>query len=252
MKARALALVVALLAVPMAGIETSSASDHRTIQPGDPLVDDSSSSYCTLSFVFDSQTNESVYMSTAAHCVDPGQQVRTLGYGSLGEVVFHGGGPVSEDFALIEVDESVRDEVRADVRGYPGMPTGLATPEDTMVGDLVFMSGWGTLTTETETTRENRSGVLFSHDERLMQAQTSAHPGDSGGPWTHQSGKALGIVSQISVGFGVSGETVDVPGAGEVTAPLPSAFAGNQGPTVQGLLAEAQASGYDLTLRTAN
>jgi hypothetical protein len=54
------------------------------------------------------------------------------------------------------------------------------------------------------------------------------HWGDSGGPLVHiETGKALGIVSELCVGT-----------------------CSEQGPTVQGLIAKAASRGYSVTLRT--
>lgn len=247
-----LLLVATLLAAPFVPLDAGSATMHDPIQPGDPLTDGDGDAYCTLSYVFDSETSADVYLSTAGHCVDEGDVVHTTSHPSFGTVVLLGDGGTSGDYALIEVHAEDRDAVEADVRGHPGTPTGVAQPGDTMPGDLVTMSGWGTATSETATTRENRTGVLTDHTESVMQAQTTAHPGDSGGPWTHASGLALGIVSRISVSFGFHDETVTAPIVEEsVDVPVPSAFAGDEGPTVQGLLAGAQQQGYELSLRTA-
>lgn len=253
-RASALLSTLVLLAVPLVPLPTGAATTQDPIQPGDPLVNSEGEAYCTLNYVFDSATDGEVYMGTAAHCVDQGATVRTANHGSFGTVAFVGDEEdPSSDYALIEVDDSARKHVQAKVRGFPGAPTGVARPVDTMPGDRVMTSGWGTLTDGTETTRENRTGVLTAHEVDLMQGETTAHPGDSGGPWTHGSGLALGIVSRLTVGADFESAEVFVPIVEEtVTAPVPSPFAGDQGPTVQGLLAGAQNAGYDLSLRTAS
>jgi hypothetical protein len=246
-----LLLALAMLAVPLAPVEATAAGSEAPIQPGDPLVDGTGDPYCTLSYVFDSRTSDEVYLSTAAHCVDQGDIVHTTGHDAFGKVVYDAGGDVTEDYALVRVSADERPDVRADVRGHPGTPTGVASPEDTAIGDRVTTSGWGTLTDETATTRENRPGVLVEHHPDLMRAQTAAHPGDSGGPWTHDSGLALGIVSQISIQLGIGTEEVETP-AGSAAVPTPHAFAGDQGPTVESLLDGASQAGYELSLRTAS
>lgn len=245
---------LALLAVPLVPMETGSAATQDPIQPGDPLVDGDGDPYCTLSYVFDSDTDDAVFVATAAHCVEEGDTVHTTGHASFGTVAFAGDeDQVRADYALIEVDEDDREHVRADVRGLPDAPTGVARPADTLPGDRVMTSGWGFLTADSETTRENRTGVLTEHEEDLLEAETTAHPGDSGGPWTHESGLALGIVSRLSVGAGFDQVEVYLPVVDEnVSAPVPDPIAGDRGPTVQGLLAGAQDAGYDLSLRTAS
>lgn len=255
MRAGTSALVaVLLLAVPLAGLAPSSAAQADPIQPGDPLTDVSGDSYCTLSYVFDDEGTDDVYLSTAAHCVTYGQTVHTEGHYGFGTVVFVGDeDDVRTDYALIQVDAGAREHVQASVRGQPDAPTGVAHPEDTMTGDLVHSSGWGTATKHSETTRENRTGVLTEHQEDLMRAETTVHFGDSGGPWTHQSGLALGIVSRLTISVGIGSEEVHVPIVDEtVIVPMPHGYAADQGPTVAGLIADAGTSGYDVTLRTAS
>lgn len=247
-------LALVLLCVPLVGVSAQTVQDP--IQPGDPLVGGDGEPYCTLSFVFDSEDNDTVYFATAAHCLSQeGQTVHTENHEAFGTVALIGNaGNVSQDYSLIEVHEEAADAVDASVRGHDSMPTGVATSEDTLIGDLVTMSGWGQATNQTSTTRENRTGVLHSHSDQLVRLEGPVTPGDSGGPWMHDStGLALGIVSQISANAGVSTSDVEVPIVGlTVGAPTPDAFVGNQGPAVTSLLDGAEDAGYDLSLRTAS
>lgn len=244
-------LAIALAAAPVASTATASLGAEDPIQPGDPLVGSDDQPFCTLSFAYDSQTNASVYFSTAAHCVSEGDVVSTTSHPDFGTVEFVGNeSRVQEDYVLIRVHDDELEHVEGAVLGYPDMPTGVATPEDTMLGDLTPMSGWGIATNQFATTREERTGVLVEHTEDLVRLVGPVTNGDSGGPWLHESGLALGIASQITVTAGTGGEDVETP-AGTITAPVPSAFVGDQGPTVQTLLEDVAGNGYDLSIRTA-
>lgn len=243
-RARAAAVALLVLAVPLATLEASSASPAEAIRPGDPLVRADGDPYCTLSYVFDDSSGE-VYLSTASHCVAVGDVVHTRGHPSFGTVAFQSPpGDERTDYALIRVHEDLREHVEAGVRGHPEAPTGVAHPADTIVGDRVHTSGWGIAAQASQTTRENRTGILVDHEEDRVRAETTDSPGDSGAPWTHESGLALGIVSRVAVTS--SGDTEEVP------VPVPHAFAGYEGPTVAALLEDARSTGFDVTLRTAS
>ncbi len=244
-------LAIALAAAPVASTATAGSGAEDPIQPGDPLLGSDGQPFCTLSFAYDSQTNASVYFSTAAHCVSEGDVVSTTDHPDFGTVEFVGdAGTVTEDYVLIRVHADELEHVDGAVLGYPDMPTGVATPDDTMVGDLTPMSGWGVATNQFATTREERTGLLVEHTDDLVRLIGPVTNGDSGGPWLHESGLALGIASQITVTAGTSSEDVETP-VGTVSVPVPGAFVGDQGPTVQTLLEDVAGNGYDLTLRTA-
>jgi len=220
------------------------------IQPGDPLLGDDGDPFCTLNFIYDSQTNDTVYLSTAAHCVDKGQVVTTTNHEAFGTVEFVGdAGDVTRDFVLIRVHDDAVPTVQPSVRGYPDMPTGVAEPSETQTGDLVPMSGWGVATNVEATTRENRTGVLVEHRPNLVRMEGPVTNGDSGGPWMHESGQALGIASRITATVSTGSEDIETA-VGTIGAPAPDAFVGDQGPTVTSLLDAAADHGYDLTLRT--
>jgi acyl-coenzyme A thioesterase PaaI-like protein len=209
-------------------------ADDRILQPGDPLVDGQGSSYCTLNFVFDGP--EEVYMGTAAHCVSEDQRVRSENVGAFGEVVHVGGGV---DFALIEVDEDDAERVRASVKGHASVPTGVAEPDQTDRGDLVYVSGYGVGFDPDETTRENRWGLQLTHGGGY-QVLAPFTPGDSGGPVVHgPSGRALGVAAWI----GACVQVVPTTDCG-----LPPARAG--GPSVHAILDVLHDHGYPVELRT--
>lgn len=200
------------------------AGDDEAIQPGDPV------GACTLSFVFDSTTNASVYMTTAAHCVGVGETVSTPGFGALGEVVVDGRDGGDLDYALIHVDPALAEDVSPAVAGHPSTPTGFTTPDEVALGDPISMSGNGVPFGTTETTRENRSGVLVEQDEMRYRSESMVSYGDSGGPLVHAaSGEALGIVSRLD------------------EAPPPANLIG---PTVEAVVEDLDARGWSVSLRT--
>lgn len=230
MGGRSVTVTVILIAVAMAtallGTTVAISGDGPRIQPGAPAGG------CTLNFVFDGtgSLEGEVYIGTAGHCVGVGQAVSNGEVGPIGTVVYDNDGVT--DFALIDVDDSKHDQVDAQLRGHPGTPTGVANHAETSLGDLLIFSGYGTGFTITETTRENRTGILVSHDETEYTADGPVVPGDSGGPIVHQAtGKALGIVSHFNL------------------AGIPPTT--DEGPTVEHILGELHADGFPVTLRTA-
>jgi hypothetical protein len=122
--------------------------------------------------------------------------------------------------------------VAAGVRGHPGTPTGVAAAAETSIGDLLLFSGYGAVFEVSETTRENRTGVLVSQGDNEYTADGPIVLGDSGGPIVHHAtGKALGIVSHFNL-FAIPPTT-------------------DEGPTVEHILGQLQADGFPVMLRTA-
>ncbi len=231
-----LVLVVAATALPATPLTDDVAASSHAVRPGDQM--ETSVGFCTVNFVFDgvgAQAGE-VYFGTAAHCVSQvGQSVTVAGNSGFATVAYiHSGPELADDFAFMRVDSAQVHRVQADVKGHDGSPTGVATPGDTSLGDVVQMSGYGTVFNIHQITRENRVGVLWSHSTDHYIIDAPIIFGDSGGPLLHEpTGKALGIVSAIVAGC-CSG-----PGAW------------NEGPTVQGMQDSAAANGFTVQLRTA-
>ena len=101
-------------------------------------------------------------------------------------------------------------------------------PPDTLNGDTIQLSGYGVGYDTTPTTQEKRQAIMGFDDAELYDVSGPIHWGDSGGPLVHvKTGKALGIVSRLCAGL-----------------------CSEEGPTVQGILAKAAASGFPVTLRT--
>lgn len=183
-----LVLAAIVLAFPIrAGAAT-------TIQPGTFV--DTEGVGCTLSFVFTDGTR--TYIATAGHCAErDGARASVAGIGQFGTVVYrrHSG---SDDVALIRVDADKAGAVSPSVRDV-GVPTGYTTAAETSIGDLIVLTGNGLIFGDTSVTRTRR-GVLAADDQGEYLAEIAAIFGDSGGPVVHAAtGKALGIVSGISI-----------------------------------------------------
>lgn len=200
------------------------------LQPGDQAT--TGVGQCTLNFVFDGVGAQAgkVYIGIAAHCVDGlGDVVNSPSFPAFGTVAYYGvSGHVEKDVAFIEVKPEYHGSVFAGVVGNEQYPVGHTTPVETTIGDLVQVSGWALGYSATPWTREERVAVLNFDNTRDYGVSGPIHWGDSGGPLVHiPTGKALGIVSQLCIGFCT--ET---------------------GPTVQGMIDQAAADGFTVQLRT--
>lgn len=219
-----LGLAAAVLPVP------SASAVNGVLQPGDYMV--AGSAACTTNFVYDGTGSlaGNVYVGTAAHCVETvGQDVSDINGHVWGDVAIIGdANSTAPDYAFIQVRAADVSRVSAAVKGYPAYPTGVATSADTNIGDLVQISGYGLGFDFSNVTEEQRRAVLTYQDSSTADVLGPIDFGDSGGPLVHAgTGKALGIVSRLCTGL--CEET---------------------GPTVEGILAQAAARGFTVTLRT--
>lgn len=225
-----LGLAVTLLTPQAAGAQ------GVTIQPGVSIVNETGGQ-CTTNWVYDGTGLHagSVFIGTAAHCVDRvgesvSMQTGTFGRSvlSVGQVAF-----ISSklDYALIRVANQNLSLVSPAMKGHPGIPTGMSTTESASFGDVVQFSGNGVGFHATTLTQQSRVGVLHYNDGTDWSALGPVSPGDSGGPAADASdgNKALGIVTVLCVG---------------------TRCAGAGGVAVEGLLQDAAENGYTITLRT--
>ncbi len=218
-------LLPALVAFVLA-VAPATAQGATTLQPGAYHETDAGS--CTLNFAYSG--NGKTYLGTAAHCVESiGQRVRDIEGTEFGSVAFIGDADVTEwDFAFIEVDSEDLARVSPAVKGWPAYPTGSTVPADTTPGDSIQLSGYGLGYGTTKPTQEQRTALHAFDDTEIYAVNGPIHWGDSGGPLVHKrTGKALGIVSRLCAGA-----------------------CSEEGPTVQGILAKAAASGFPVTLKT--
>lgn len=216
----ALAVCAGALALPAA------ASAAVTLQPGAYHETDDGS--CTLNFVYDGGGR--TYLGTAAHCVSSiGQRVRDYDGVEFGSVAFIGDADSTRrDYAFIAVDAEDLGRVSPAVKGHPQYPVGHTTPTQTTRGDQIQLSGYGLGFHTTQLTQENRRAVMGYDDQSIYDVTGPIDWGDSGGPLVHIGTKrALGIVSRLCIGV-----------------------CSEEGPTVQGILSDAAASGFPVTLRT--
>jgi hypothetical protein len=205
----------------------SAASAAATIQPG--AYHETSVGSCTLNFVYDHAGV--THVGTAAHCVSSiGQPVYDIDGVQFGTVAYIGDQNTTQrDYAFIKVDPEDVARTSAAVKGYPQYPKGSTVPTDTTQGDQIQLSGYGLGYGTTKQTQEGRKALMGWDDASMYDVSGPIHWGDSGGPLVHiGTGKALGIVSRLCVGV----------------------LCTEEGPTVQGILADASAHAFAVTLRT--
>lgn len=241
MRRASTALVVALASLGSLLPLSLVAAGSDVIQPGDRMLLDGETN-CTLSFVFDGVGADAgrVFLSIASHCVVEGESMSTDNFADFGTVVYKGDQTeTATDIALIEVAPAFHESVLAEVRGHPGFPTGVALAGSTAMGDRIVMSGWGTGFGELPETREERVGLLLRHQADVLRLEGPVTPGDSGGPWTMEDGRAVAIVSKIE-------GTITCCDLASLDVSVHQ-----EGPTVERILATAAANGFDIELRTA-
>jgi len=227
---RATTLATAVLTAGLALWAAPVGAAGELIQPG--AYSETAVGGCTLNFVYDGTGANAgkTYVGTAAHCVkEIGDDVSLASGEVFGDVAFLGDeDSAAPDFAFIEVRREFLSRVSPAVKGYPAYPTGVTSPQDTTTGDTVQISGHGLGFGFTAVTQEKRFAVLGYDDDQVHEVTGPIDFGDSGGPLVHvKSGKALGIVSRLCLGI-----------------------CSEEGPTVAGLLAKANAAGFGVRLRT--
>ena len=229
----------AALIVPIAVAGPTQAA--APIQPGVSITTDGGC--CTLNWIYDGSgpVAGKVYGGTAAHCVSSVGQRVSLAEASLGEPIEEFGTVAyissSLDTAFIEVDAGKHGQVNPAMKGHPAIPAGVATAEETAVGDICQFSGNGVGFHLLPPTQESRVGVLVSNDGTQHYCNGPVTPGDSGGPVgdVTAGNKALGIVNTLGVGIQ---DGLPIAGEGGVSMPA--------------LLSDAAANGFPVQVRTVS
>lgn len=218
---------------------------RTAIQPG-MLVNTPTGSQCTGGFIFDGTGAQAGrhYLGLAAHCVDDaiGGRVADAFGQEFGTVVLSVWpyADYSEDYAFVEIDPAAYARVDPALAGHPGIPTGALGAGEGAAGDRIQFSGWGFATANKELTREQRVSFLKSHNEQFWFAWGVVSNTDSGGPVVHlPTGEALGSVSNYCVPLPLNQAGGFEPGC--------TAF----GPSIAGILADAEPRGFTAEIRTA-
>lgn len=219
-------LTLLLLCLPLL-LTPVHAGAAATVQPGDAIY--TSAGQCTLGFLVDGDGGP--YFLTAAHCVEKNHEQVRLGSSNgpvVGTVAALGNPNASAtDWALIRVEPTRVNQISAVVRGHTA-PTGVAYESQTNTGDVLEHSGHGIPWSVAAPLRERRIGILAGDDEDEWWSVGLDTFGDSGGPVIHsRTGRGLGLVSRLCLGGCTS-----------------------EGPTVAGIIPQAAAVGYQITLRT--
>ncbi|MBW3582911.1 MAG: serine protease [Euryarchaeota archaeon] len=223
------------------------------------------SGQCTTNFLYWNKVNETLYIGTAAHCVDgaKGDESTTVyghderpafktrvAYSSWDAIGFVPKGDNDahpHDFALLEVPREHWGLVHPATLHYGG-PTALADMDALRAGQRVIVYGNSGLRLGIEETNREE-GVLrgvydAKHDDhpdkwRLVSAQIAplGVPGDSGSGLMTKDGKAIGAASTLSIGYNVF-DPVTTSGAWLAYSPIPDA------------VGHLNADGWDLELVT--
>ncbi|MGQ0536240.1 MAG: trypsin-like peptidase domain-containing protein [Methanobacteriota archaeon] len=194
---------------------------EAVVRPGVHIVGGS----CTANFVFVGDDGTTIYIGTAAHCVEDldvgdavdiadGRASGTLAYSSFETME-----EISEadeavlaynDFALVRVDEKDESLVHPAILGFGG-PTGLA--EAPGVGARLLTYGHSSLRGDTRVL-DPREGYVVASNPWYTRAYFAppSLPGDSGSPVVSADGAAEGVLIHINVvDFGQGSE---VPSSG--------------------------------------
>lgn len=205
-----------------------------TIQPGQRYLptlapDNSNVAVCTLSWIYDGTgpLEGRVYVGTAAHCTfSVGDDIGLLTGETFGDVAARGAlVDAATDWALIEVRPAFRSRVSAAMLNHPQYPTGVSSAGQTAVGDAIQLNDLLVVP---------KQATLTYHDAGIYRVSGPVIPTDSGGPLAHvPTGAALGTISLgLSCTLG------------------PFLCEQYEGPTVEGILAQAAAAGFPVALRT--
>ncbi|MGH3870780.1 MAG: trypsin-like peptidase domain-containing protein [Pseudonocardiaceae bacterium] len=197
---------------------------QATVHPG--VMTDTEGGQCTANFVFHNATD--VFLGQAAHCAGTGGATETSGCTSDSKPL---GTPVAitgaskpgtlvysswltmqqrgekdanacafNDLALVKIDPADRDKVNPSVPFFGG-PTGIST-NSTALGERVFTYGNSPLRGGiTQLSPKTGSSIGDQGDGWSHNCYTVSPgvPGDSGSAFLSEDGKALGVLSTLSL-----------------------------------------------------
>lgn len=228
-KAPVAAVVAALSMAALGVVAPASAApgwapaDSAAIHPGTQT--DTAGGQCTANFVFTDAT--SVYIGQAAHCSGTGGQTETNGCdsGTLpegtkvevdgasrpGTMVYNSWAAMQEagetdentcqynDFALIELDPADHDKVNPSIPVWGG-PVGFSDGTDTFEEVYSFGNSSLRLGIEALSPKYGVSlGTTGGGWTTPLYTLTPGIPGDSGSPFLDSEGRALGVLSTLTI-----------------------------------------------------
>lgn len=196
--------------------------EDAVIRPGSKIIQEGG---CTANFVFESPANTSLYIGTAAHCLD-GWGIGTLlgiaGIPHVGRLAYCSWGTIEtntiagcpppeesladsldNDFALVEIRPDVHHLAHPALLHWGG-PTGI--PGEVEQGTRVLMHGNSSLRDGFQGSvpgpADPIEGYLvhpgFNEWETYLNVDGGV-PGDSGSPVVTETGLALGVVRSLEI-----------------------------------------------------
>lgn len=180
---------------------------------------------CTTNFVFTGPDHATLYIGTAAHCVErlalgdeawiAGRAARaTLAYSSwlameeAGEGKPSSSAPHPNDFALLEIAAKDRTLVHPALLGWGG-PTGIAVSDEVAAGDGLLAYGNSSFKPDDARLRVLQGALLRHKDEFDARGKFDLPfiPADSGSPVLTADGLAFGVLVTLAT------NAEDPPGA---------------------------------------
>lgn len=239
---------VAAVLLWAAAVPAPAVAQEIPIQPGAAI--ETAGIGCTMAWIVEGRplTPQAggTFAVTAGHCSPgAGAEVRIRpqedggpGAERIGTVVVDGDQTGGGDYAFFRIDDEDLWQVAPAMKGHPTLPMGLTNAPKP--GDQIVFSGYGAGFKSSETLREDRFGSLNRIGVTDHDVTGPVAPGDSGGPVanTTDGGTALGIVTDLTVGFNTAAQTVVV--------------AGEKGLNLRHVLADAASRGFHVRLLLAN
>jgi hypothetical protein len=230
----ALTAAVAFATLPAGRPASALLTKDFPIQPGAPMMDPISGSYCTMNYVFKDRAkkNAKTYIGTVSGCTPGvGSRAHSPEVGAFGTVVYtelyvHGG------FALIQIDRNKLKHVSRVVRGFGAAPSGYTTSRTANAGDPLITHGYPLGATH-GAQAVTRFGVLGEVTSTRYWSLIQPNIQEMGSPVIRADGMAVGISDEESFLWGQW-----------TVGALPIA----RYPTVEGILKRLRAAGFNVTL----